>query len=356
MLTSDEEVWLRQEGATLAVWRGERLPVRFGDPQGEYRAVRQRTGLIPWCTHTVVEARGVDRAAFLHNLLTNDLKHLAPGRALRAGLTSASAKLIAELLVLAEPSSHTLIVDRRRCQRVLDALAHYLIMEDVALADLSGQQRLLALQGPATDQLLKQVGLPIPMQAFEHCAATLDGASVRLLRHSLTGSPGVVLFVSTAHRDALWRRIMQAGAPLGLSPIGWEAFDMLRLEAGIAWDAVDLDESNLLPETGLERTAVSDTKGCYVGQEVIARMHTYGSASRKLVGLLIEGRVVPEPRDMILAGDEEAGEVSSSALSPERHQPIALAWVKRPHYQEGTRLAIVHDGHRLAATVTARQA
>ncbi len=112
-----------------------------------------------------------------------------------------------------------------------------------------------------------------------------------------------------------------------------------------------MDESNLLPETGLESMLASETKGCYVGQEIVARLQTYGSVNKKLVGLQIAGNVVPDAHDPIILGNDEVGRVTSACHSLALQQPIALGYVKRGAYDPGTVVEILHNQARLAATV-----
>ena len=127
-----------------------------------------------------------------------------------------------------------------------------------------------------------------------------------------------------------------------------------RIEAGLPWPGIDMDETNLLSETGLESTAVSLTKGCYVGQEIVARMATYGSASKKLVGLLVEGEQVPVVGDGIVRHDDTLGVVTSACRSPALNRPIAMGYVKRGAYEPGTAGEIVRGAIRLKAAVVQR--
>ena len=262
----------------------------------EYRAVRQQAGLIEGPLWGAVEVRGADRAGFLHNLLTQDVTSLAPGAAAEAALVTPTAKLLANLVVLADAEAHWLIAPLERVDTVLKTLDHYLITEDARLADRRGSHVVLALQGPRTPEILK---------------ARLS-RGVRQAAYSCTGEPGVLLIVPVEQVSALRTHCCGHGAV----PVGWEALNVLRIEAGIPWFGVDMDESNLLSETGLEPRAVSDTKGCYVGQEVIARLNTYGSTSRKLMGLVCEGRDVPGANDPIEKNGEAVGTITSACWSP----------------------------------------
>lgn len=313
----------------------------------EYHAVRREAGLIEGSAWGAVEVRGADRAAFLHNLLTQDIKSLAPGAAAEAALVTPAAKWLAHLVVLAETDAHWLIAHRERIDTVLKTLDHYLITEDVTLADRRGSHAALALQGPRSPAILQ--GL-IPRQGSgslgEDPEASGRGTGrIRQAAYSFTGEPGAMLIVPVEEAPALRAQCREHGA----APVGWDAAHVLRIEAGIPWDGSDMDESNLLPETGLESRAVSDTKGCYVGQEVIARLRTYGSVSRRLMGLVCDGTTVPQPKDAISKDGESVGEVTSACLSPALGRPIALGYVKRPHYEAETSATILRGGTAIPA-------
>jgi folate-binding protein YgfZ len=157
--------------------------------------------------------------------------------------------------------------------------------------------------------------------------------------------------VPAEHAAWLWTLLTDGGRSHGVIPIGWETLNVLRIEAGIPWYGLDMDETNLLPETGLEEVAVSDTKGCYVGQEVIARLRTYGSVSRKLMGLTLEGPSVPQAQDPIMKDGQPLGNITSACCSPTLKRPIAMGYVKRPFYQVGATVQIAHESHMISATL-----
>lgn len=305
----------------------------MGTVRQEYAALRQRAGVLDYASHGLVEVRGGDRTAFLHNLLTQDIMSLATGHSAEAALVTSSAKVLALMTVLADEDSHWLLLDRRRADTVLTTLERYHITEDVSLHDRARDYALFAVQGPAAPGVLASVP-----------PATL------VITHRLTTAPGYCLAVPIHEAANVRERLKAQGAVM----VGAEALNICRIEDGLPRDADDVDETRLLPETGLEGRVASDRKGCYVGQEVIARMQTYGSASRKLLGIVAEGAVVPQPRDLIMAGEEVLGEITSACASPALQRPIALGYVKRPHYGEiGTRVDVITGGARQAAALSA---
>ena len=322
----------------------------------EYDALRAGVGLLDYSIQALIEVRGADRAAFLHQLLTNEIRRLAPGAGCQAALVTPSAKLIADLLVLADADALWLLCELPRAEMIAQTLERHLFSEQVTLAYHERRWATLALQGPRTFELLSRlfgavVSLPTP---GDHAIHRLEGVPIRLIRHTLTGEAGALCLLEARALQPLWERLRQRASAWGLTLVGWEALNIARIEAGLPWFGVDMDESNLLPETGLEMTAVSDSKGCYLGQEIIARMGTYGSASKKLRGLLLEGTRVPEAGAPILRDGETLGRVTSACDSPALRRPIAMGYVKRPFYDVGARVEILHEGELMAATLVER--
>jgi len=332
------------------------VPWRFQSLEAEYQRIRSEVGLIDYSTQALIELRGADRVGFLHNLLTNDIKRLSPGTGCQAALLTASAKLIADLLVFAEPEALWLLGDANRAVVVAQTLDRHRFSEEVSLTNHERRWAALALQGPRTMDLLRPLfGLVGPSpQPGDHAVVALQDLTIRLVHHRLTDEPGVLCLVRAEEALAVWGLLSRRGRETGLLLTGWEALNTARIEAGIPWFGIDMDTVNLLPETGLEEQLASETKGCYVGQEIIARMRTYGSANKRLMGLLIEGAEVPETGDPMMRGGELLGHVTSACRSPALRRPIAMGYVKRGAYEPGTRVEIVRGSDRLRATVTTR--
>ncbi len=303
-----------------------------GTLEQAYRAVQERCGLMTWSMWGLIHVEGPDRSTFLHSLLSNDIKTLAPNHSCEAALLTPTGKLLAHLLVLAESDAHWLLTDRSRTETVLRILNRYLIMEQVTLSDVSNAYTMVALQGPQTTAVVDRVGQETVVRVVGYPVVTKDDR---------------LLIVPAEQAARIRDRLIESGA----EAVGWETFNVLRIEAGMPWYGIDMDETNLLPETGLEKRLVSYTKGCYVGQEVVARLQTYGSVSQKLMGLVGEGDVVPERGDAILKDSQPIGRITSACFSPARKQPIALGYIKRPFYETGTTVTVTHGEYEISATL-----
>jgi len=189
----------------------------------------------------------------------------------------------------------------------------------------------------------------VPADAWSHAAARLAGIDVRLVRGG--GETGEAeVWVASAAADGA--RVREALLGAGVRPVGADAREALRIEAGWPRYGLDVDATVLLPEIPLE-PFVSYSKGCYIGQEVVVRVRDRGHVNRHLRGLLLESTVVPPPGATVLSGEAEVGRVTSAAWSPGRSRPVALAFVRRQHAEPGTAVTVRWDGGQAPATVTA---
>src|SRR5262249_50854254 len=154
-------------------------------------------------------------------------------------------------------------------------------------------------QGPLSSQVLAAAGIAtLPSKMFQHCEATLAGTSVRLVHASDTGEGGYEIFAPSDQAASVWQALLQAGAPLGLRPVGLTALNTLRIEAGIPWYGIDMDEGRIVLEVGLEG-AISFKKGCYLGQEVVERATARGHVNRRLTGLVVQDDTLPASGDKL---------------------------------------------------------
>lgn len=332
------------------------VPWQFHSFEEEYRTLGTGVALIDYSTQALIEVQGPDRAGFLHSLLTNDIKRLAPGEGCRAALLTDTAKMLADLLVLADPDRHWLLCDLTRASVVIETLNRYTFSEQVTLINHERAWAVIALQGPRAIELATQlceivVSLP---HVGDHGTYALEGLPIRLIRHTLASGVGLLCLVNAGQTELVWELLQRRGGSFGLRLIGWETLNTARIEAGIPWYGVDISEANLLPETGLEAMVASETKGCYLGQEIMARMQTYGSANKKLMGLLLDGRQLAEPGDAITRDGRPVGTITSACDSPTLQRSIAMGYVKRGSYEPGTAVEIVRGKTRIAATVTTR--
>jgi len=338
---------------TLGPWV---VPWRFASFDTEYAALRHSAGLIDYSSQAFICVEGPDRAGFLHNLLTQAIKQLTPGNGAPAALLTANGKLVAEFMVLCNSDSLWLMCDASVAGQITQTLNRYLFSEQVKITNHEREQAVFAIEGPKSFEMASQIfGSSFsPSDLNSHQRTVVEGIPLWLIQYSLTGKTGVLCAAPAREAETIWQLLQQKGKKSGLVLAGWEALNTTRIEAGIPWFGIDMNEDNLLPETGLESTTVNDNKGCYLGQEIIARLGTYGSTNKKLMGLRIEGTVIPGVGAKIIDGTDVVGEITSACYSPLLKQPIALGYLKRGYYEPGKSVTIQQAGELLKASVVQR--
>jgi len=320
------------------------------DLAAEYRAARDAVALFDRSALGKATVTGRDRLAFLQGMLTNDVKGLAPGQGAAAAFLDAHGKVMALLVVYAAVDEVLLELPAQMTEKTLQTLDRYLISEKAVFEAADDAFAILSLQGPGARPLLQRlaaapIDLPTP---HSHSPVSLSGVAARVINRSEGPGPGFHVWVAPERAQTL-RDAFTAG---GAVPAGEETLAVLRVEAGQPWYPQDVDDSVILPETGLE-SLVSYTKGCYIGQETVARVKYRGHVNRSLSGLVIEGDRVPEAGARVTAGDREVGRVTSAVRSIALGRPIALGYVRREHFEPGSAVAVVDGVGEQAARVVA---
>src|SRR5499433_2774478 len=316
----------------------------------EYALVRSRVGLLDRGDFGVLELTGRDRATFLHALVSNEIRALGPGQGCAATLLDVHGKVQVILFVWVADDRIVVVTPPAMAAKTAEALDHYLFSEKVAIQDVSRDHALFVLAGPAARASVDRLaGAVPPEKSWCHVAAQLGDTPVRLVSGGReTGEPEV--WVMCALGDA--SKVREALARAGAQPIGREAYESLRIEAGTPLYGHDVDESVMLPEIPFENL-LSHSKGCYPGQEVVVRIRDRGHVNRMLRGLILEGRDVPAPGAEVVADDAAVGKVTSAVWSLGLERPIGLAFVRRQHAEPGTHVAVRLAGGTVAAAVSA---
>lgn len=339
-------------GATFTASDGWELPQHFGDPEAEYRAVRENVGLCDLSYRGLVRVTGDDRQRFLHAMVSNDTASLQPGQGCYATFLTNKGKLIADFVVYATDDAYLLDLEASAVRPFIDAIEWYVISEEVSFDDQSDQWGLLSLQGPRAAELLTLVlGQEVPeLQVYGHMPCRIAGHQVRLIRRSHTGEAGYQILVADDALPDVWQTVWQHHDTCAARPVGLEALEMLRIEAGLPLYGRDMTDDTIPVEANLT-AALSYTKGCYIGQEVIARIDARGHVNRKLVGLLLGAAALPPSGASIVSPQRQVGWVTSVTYSPARQQNIALGYVRREAWEPGTHLEVQSNGTAIDATV-----
>ncbi|MDO8836291.1 MAG: glycine cleavage T C-terminal barrel domain-containing protein [Vicinamibacterales bacterium] len=320
----------------------------------QYRAVRQSAGVFDRSRRGRITLRGRDRLTFLHALLTNDVAGLAPGTGCYAAMLTPQGRMIADMRVFELGDAVLLDVHRETTDVLLAKLDQMLFSEDVQIGDVSDTFGCISVQGPLAAGVVAasaglDAGVLASWQPFQNARASWGGTTVIIARTDEFGLPGFLLFTDRAAIPSL---AALAGAN-GAEVVEAETEEVLRVEAGQPVFLVDMTDDTIPLEAGLETTAISYTKGCFPGQEVLVRIRDrgHGRVARKLVGLVLDAGEVPERGAVVRAGDKDVGQVTSAVLSPEFGKPIALAYVHRDVSQAGTVVTVSAGGQAVPATV-----
>ncbi len=329
-------------GATFA--DPARAPIDYGDRSAEYRSARESAALIDLTHRDHLELAGSDRVTFLNNFCTNDIKRLEPGSGCEAFVTSIKGRILAHVLVFAGESVLWIDTGEGSSTTLDGHLNKYLITEQVSITDCSATWGEFALTGPRAGDIADTI---VPgAAAFDEFRHASNGEFV-IRRCDLFGQPTWLCGAGVSHLPELWERLRAGGAV----PCGDAAAEALRIEAKFPRDGVDLTEDNLAHEAARTARAISFTKGCYLGQEPIARLESMGHTNRELRGLKISGTEPPAAGTPVLdSSGTQVGVITSAAAVPGSDSSVALAMLKRAACEAGTALTVA-AGESLSATV-----
>lgn len=301
----------------------------------QYQAAHERVILMDQSDREHLELTGRDRAAFLHNFCTQEIKKLPAGSGAEAFVTNIKGKLLGHVLVFVGADAIWLDGPPGTAGKLIPHLDRYLITEDVQITDRSADWSEVGLIGPLAGGLVESL---VPgsgaFQMFQH--GSFDGVTVR--RFDFTRQPGWLLGTARSGLPELTQRLLAAGAE-ACAAATWDA---LRIESGFPVYGIDLTEDHLAHESGRKAQAISFTKGCYLGQEPIARLESLGHTNRELRAVRLETAAVPRGGAVVvtLEGGAECGVVSSAALSPAAEVGVALAMLRREVCQPGTKVGV----------------
>jgi folate-binding protein YgfZ len=314
-------------------------------------AVRRAAGLFALPERAIVEVEGNDRVRWLDGMLSNDVAGLAPGpqrSGCRALALTRKGQIVADVYVWLRPRSFWLETDAAAVPGLLEHLRRLVVSDDVRLADRRGVLALVALEGPAAPELAAAAGAsPVALAACSVAELAIGGVPAVAAAYGASGEPALRLAVDAAALVQLCAALAKAGRRFGLVDGSAEALEILRIEAGTPAFASELAGGVLPAEARLE-AAVAFDKGCYTGQEIVARVESRGQVKRRLTGLLLESGVPPSPGAAIDAAGERVGEVTSACVSPARGA-IALGFVRLPHAEPGAVLRVGGEPAHAAA-------
>ena len=333
----------------------QRMPqhnITVPEASSAYAAARARSAAIDRGDRGRIVVSGADRASYLQGLLTNDITALKAGEGCYAAYLTAQGRMIADLHVYELGDVILLTMHGDVKDAVLAKLDQFIFSEDVQLGDVTASFAETAVVGPEAAAVVASLvdgaseaalrALPLHGNA----RASWQGGAAIVARIDDAGPAGFDVFVERARANAFVDSLTARGMPM----LDRQSSEVLRIEAGVPEFHADMDEETIPLEAGIEGRAISLTKGCYVGQEVIIRVlhRGHGRVARRLVGLTVDSDRVPGRGALVKTEDREVGRVTSAAWSPALKQAIALAYVHRDFVEAGT--VLTADGARAVVT------
>ncbi|HUP96203.1 MAG TPA: glycine cleavage T C-terminal barrel domain-containing protein, partial [Burkholderiales bacterium] len=280
---------------------------------------------------------GADRASFLHALLTNDIAILTSGKGTYAAYLTPQGRMISDMRVIETGTRVLLGVEREVAAPLSERFDKLVFSEDVQAKDVTSDLNVIGVHGPSAARMIQSAtGVSVIDLAAQYDSATSE--SLTIVRDDALGLAGYDVYVAANDAAALRAKLSTTGAVAASEETG----ETLRIEAGRPRFGMDMTTDTIPLEAGIEDRAISFTKGCYVGQEVIIRvMHRgHGRVARRLVSIVLSGETVPARGTKIHVAERVVGEITSATTSPKIGAPLALGYVQRDHAEPGTELTV----------------
>lgn len=312
-------------------YRGATSAACFSDPQQEFATLRHDCCVYDLGYREKISLTGVDRTRWLNGMVTNNLRDLAAGRGVYAFLLNPQGRILGDLYAYNRGESILVDTDADQVEKLVATFDHYIIMDDVVITKLGEHMTSLGVAGPKSRAVLQAAGIEVPeMQPLEvvtpKCECDCACVDCSVVRGEDPGREAYEIWVAPHDVLKLWQALVSAGA----KPVGWEALELERIVSGIPRYGVDLRDRDLPQETGQDR-ALNFNKGCYVGQEIVERIRSRGAVHRKFTAFLLDAVVEIAAGTKIVAGEKEAGEITSAATVDlnGKGKTVALGYIRQ---------------------------
>lgn len=328
------------------------LASNFGSPEKEYQSAYESAALFDLSHRDQMELKGKDRQKFLHNFCTNDIKNLQPDQGCEAFLTNVQSRILGHIFAFNHEESIWIDTAPGESQSIIKHLDRYIILEDANFEIRSPEFGNLYLTGPEATDILSRTGIPVESLSVNQQLRVMDAESKLTVRRvDWLQQPGYLCCLQYVKISGLWSKLLEAGA----TPAGQDVFEALRIESIFPTYGIDLSEENLAQEVGRTERAISFKKGCYLGQEPIARIDSLGHVNRELRAIGLDQAWVPPAGSKVVVRnaeqEQEVGIISSSAESYGKYPAVAMALVRRGANEPGTQVHVVSEDQESAGTV-----
>ncbi|MFZ0807830.1 MAG: folate-binding protein [Candidatus Sulfotelmatobacter sp.] len=312
-------------------YRGATSAATFGNPQSEWGAMRGRCGVYDLGFRAKLSLTGSDRVRWLNGMVTNNIRDLAVGSGIYAFLLNPQGHILGDLYAYNRGESIVVDTDQSQVERILATFDHYIIMDDVEVANLGERMTALGISGLRAGQVLRDAGIQIPethpLQIFDAtCTCDCECVKCTAVRGDDLDLEHYQLWLEPKDVRKTWDALVAHGA----TPVGYDALELYRISIGVPLYGVDIRERELPQETEQAR-ALNFNKGCYIGQEIVERIRSRGAVHRKFSGFMAEGAGAIAPGMKIVAAEKEVGEITSAATLqvPGGDRTIALGYLRR---------------------------
>jgi folate-binding protein YgfZ len=332
-------------GARFAELDGAEIVADYGDWLAEHKSLCEAAGIFDLSFRSRLCLAGSDRARFLHGQVTNDVKKLRVGEGCYAAITTNKGKMESDLDIFNLPDELLLDFEPGLSEKISQRLEKFIVADDVQIVDVLSHYGLLSVQGPKAENVVRALNLfpEIPAKQLDSVKISDTTLGEIYLANNLRlGTGGFDLFVPNNSLGAVVDKLIAGAKQTGGRATGWTAFETARVEAGIPRFGADMDGTNIPLECGIESRAVSYNKGCYIGQEVINRIHSVVHVTRELRGLRLADdlKMLPARGDKLFSNGKEIGFITSAVKSPSLNTSIALGYVRREANQIGNSLTL----------------
>jgi folate-binding protein YgfZ len=324
---------VEKRGLSLASreYRGATTASCYGDPQEEFFALLDGCGVYDLGFRARISITGDDRVRWLNGMVSNNIRDLAVGHGVYAFLLNPQGRILGDMYAYNAGESLIVETDRNQIEKIMATFDHYIIMDDVELAEISDKQVAIGLMGPKAQAVLRRAGIEITeMQALQmvtpQCSCDCGCAECNVVRGEDGLAESYEIWVKPEDVSKTWNTLVGAGA----TPVGSEALEWLRIAMGMPLLGVDIRDRDLPQETEQMR-ALNFNKGCYIGQEIVERIRSRGNVHRKFAGFLAEMGTGIAPGAKVLADGKEVGEITSATTLPTAAgaRTIALGYIRR---------------------------
>ena len=289
----------------------------------EFQSLSASCGIYRLDERAKIQLTGSDRVRWLNGMVSNNIRDLVVGRGVYAFLLNPQGRILGDLFAFNRGEQIVLDTDRTQAPKLLEVFDHYIIMDDVEVADVSEKVAAVGLSGPKSPEILKNGGFEVPeLQPLEVRDLKWQETDLTLVRGEWSNYE---IWSAPKSQDKVWEALVQSGA----QPAGTSALEILRILNGVPRYGQDIRERDLPQETGQER-ALNYSKGCYIGQEIVERIRSRGAVHRTFVGFAIDGPL-PAPGTKVQADGKEVGEITSAVLLPSEiaEHSAGLGYIRR---------------------------